>query len=238
MPNFDDEKLKQGFVRFWRSFVEWEWFTDVNTCHLFQYCILRANYSDNEWRGIKIKRGSFLTSRENLAISTGLTIQQIRTAIKKLKSTNELTIKTTNQYSIITVNNYDLYQQVTNELTNELTNEQPTNNQRVTTNNKEIINNNNNNNNNELINNYCYRDKNKNKNFIIPLIEEIQNYCIERKNNISAEQFYDYYSSKGWMIGRNKMKDWKAAVRTWERNQKKENSNENKEKKGEYSYGY
>lgn len=77
----------------------------------------------------------------------------------------------------------------------------------------------------------------ENKNFKIPLIEEIQNYCIERKNNISAEQFYDYYSSKGWMIGKNKMKDWKAAVRTWERNQKKENSNENKEEdRNEYTF--
>lgn len=50
-----------------------------------------------------------------------------------------------------------------------------------------------------------------------PTLEEIQAYCDERENGISAEHFYDYYSSNGWQVGRTKMKDWKAAVRTWER---------------------
>lgn len=50
-----------------------------------------------------------------------------------------------------------------------------------------------------------------------PTIEEIKAYCEERKNDINAEYFYDYYESKGWKIGKNSMKDWHAAVRTWER---------------------
>lgn len=58
----------------------------------------------------------------------------------------------------------------------------------------------------------------KTKKFIKPTIEEIRDYCIEIGANINPEQFYDYYESKGWMIGKNKMKDWKAAVRTWKRN--------------------
>lgn len=56
------------------------------------------------------------------------------------------------------------------------------------------------------------------KKFVKPTTEEIQTYCKEIGANINAEQFYDYYESKGWMIGKNKMKDWKAAVRTWKRN--------------------
>lgn len=57
----------------------------------------------------------------------------------------------------------------------------------------------------------------KDKNiFIIPSIQEIKNYCIERKNNVDAEKFFNFYESKGWLIGKNKMKDWRAAVRTWE----------------------
>ena len=52
--------------------------------------------------------------------------------------------------------------------------------------------------------------------FIKPTREEIFNYCKERKNNIDPSQFYDFYEAKNWMIGKNKMKDWKAAVRTWE----------------------
>ena len=55
------------------------------------------------------------------------------------------------------------------------------------------------------------------KNFTKPTIEEIQEYCSERNNGINAEAFYDFYESKGWCVGKNKMKDWKACVRTWEK---------------------
>ena len=61
-----------------------------------------------------------------------------------------------------------------------------------------------------------------NKYFKKPSIFEIEFYCNERKNNIDAESFFNFYESKGWMVGSNKMKDWKAAVITWEkRNYKK-----------------
>jgi hypothetical protein len=63
-------------------------------------------------------------------------------------------------------------------------------------------------------------DKPPKTKFIKPTLEEISLYCQERKNNIDAERFFDYYETNGWMAGKNKMKDWKAAVRNWERNQK------------------
>lgn len=56
------------------------------------------------------------------------------------------------------------------------------------------------------------------KAFTPPTVEEVAAYCRERNNGINPESFVDYYESNGWMVGRNKMKDWKAAVRTWERN--------------------
>ena len=46
-------------------------------------------------------------------------------------------------------------------------------------------------------------------------------YCADRKNNVDHIAFYDFYESKNWMVGKNKMKDWKAAIRTWERREKK-----------------
>lgn len=55
------------------------------------------------------------------------------------------------------------------------------------------------------------------KKFSKPTLEEINQYCIERKNGMNAEAFYDFYESKDWYVGKNKMKDWKACVRTWER---------------------
>lgn len=57
----------------------------------------------------------------------------------------------------------------------------------------------------------------KNNKFIKPTIEEVQQYCLERNNNINAEHFIDYYDANGWKVGKNPMKDWKAAIRTWEK---------------------
>ncbi len=60
-----------------------------------------------------------------------------------------------------------------------------------------------------------------NKLFTIPTISEVEIYCLERKNNIEAESFINFYDSKGWMVGKNKMKDWRACIRTWEMREKK-----------------
>lgn len=59
---------------------------------------------------------------------------------------------------------------------------------------------------------------NTGKRFVPPTLEEVKEYCKSRNNNVNPEQFYDYYTANGWLVGKNKMKDWKAAVRTWERN--------------------
>ena len=68
-------------------------------------------------------------------------------------------------------------------------------------------------------------DENKNKKrFTPPTVDEVKNYCKDRNNNIDAEHFVNYYDSIGWMVGKSKMKDWKAAVRTWERNDKSKKS--------------
>ena len=63
-------------------------------------------------------------------------------------------------------------------------------------------------------------DSNKKALFKKPSLVEVKNYCILRKNNIEAEAFIDFYESKDWLIGKNKMKDWKACVRTWESREK------------------
>ena len=61
-----------------------------------------------------------------------------------------------------------------------------------------------------------------NKYFKKPKLDEVKDYCLERNNNIDSEAFINFYDSKGWMVGKNKMKDWKACIRTWEkRNYKK-----------------
>ena len=61
------------------------------------------------------------------------------------------------------------------------------------------------------------------KKFVKPALEEVKEYCLSRKNNIDAQQFIDFYESKGWKVGNQSMKDWKACVRTWEQRNKVEN---------------
>lgn len=61
-------------------------------------------------------------------------------------------------------------------------------------------------------------DKPKRTRFVPPTLEEVKAYCKERNNTVDAEHFINYYTSNGWQVGRNKMKDWKAAIRTWEKN--------------------
>lgn len=69
--------------------------------------------------------------------------------------------------------------------------------------------------------------------FLKPNIEEIKDYCLERQNGINAENFYNFYESKGWKVGKTPMKDWKACIRTWEQRDKKPET-ENKTRTGTY----
>jgi len=130
-----------GFIKLHRKITDWEWYSDVNTCRLFLHLLLTAKFKDEKWRGIDIKRGQVLTGRMSLAKSTSLTESQIRTAISKLKSTNEISIKITSEFSIITLTNYDLYQsrseindqQNDQPLAEKVSSQSPTNDQPIAT---------------------------------------------------------------------------------------------------------
>lgn len=71
------------------------------------------------------------------------------------------------------------------------------------------------------LNNKINNTRARARNFVPPTVEEVRDFCLERGNNVDAETFVDFYQSKDWYIGKNKMKDWKAAVRTWERQREK-----------------
>lgn len=105
-------KMNMGFIKLHKSMLDWEWIREPNVVILFLHILLRANYKDKNHKGNLIKRGSFVTSRDELAHKTGLTVQQVRTALSHLKSTNEITIKTSRKGSIITVTNWDNYQDI------------------------------------------------------------------------------------------------------------------------------
>lgn len=70
------------------------------------------------------------------------------------------------------------------------------------------------------------KEREKKKRFTPPTLQEVKDYCLERGNNVDAQRFVDYYTSQGWKVGKHPMKDWKAAVRTWERNSKPKRAEE------------
>ena len=93
----------EGWIKIHRKLIEWEWYNDINTKVVFLHLLLTANHKEKKWQGHTILRGQKLTSLEHLSKEVGLSIQQTRTALKKLKSTNEITIKSTNKYTLITI---------------------------------------------------------------------------------------------------------------------------------------
>jgi len=138
--------------------------------------------------------GWFFNTSKNIEKDTTLTPYQQRNCIKNLK-----------KYGIIEVKRKGVpakqYFKINEELVVKFLNNLKSTNCTTINKNKEIT----------ITNKYFNR----------PTLEELKNYCLERKNNVDAEAFLDFYDSKDWKIGKNKMKNWKAAVRTWERRENK-----------------
>jgi len=110
-------KQIQGWIKIHRQLLEWEWYDDINVTRLFLHILLKANHKSKNYKGELIQIGEHLTSREILSNETGLTIRQVRTALTKLKTTNEVSIKSSSQGTKIQVVNYEKYQVTTNEVT-------------------------------------------------------------------------------------------------------------------------
>lgn len=116
--------------------LKWEWYKNEHTKNVFLHCLLKAYWKDTKIEGKTIPRGSFVSSIGNIAEELALTPMEVRTALKHLKLTNELTSKGTNRNTVFTVTNYDLYQskeQAERQTDNkQITNEQQTDNEQVT----------------------------------------------------------------------------------------------------------
>ena len=125
---------KEGWISLYRKFLDWQWYDYPTVKIVFLHCLLSANHKPAKWRDLIIKRGQLVTSYEKLAAHNGLSIQQVRTAIEKLQSTNEITYQSTSQYSIITIKNYNLYQDSNIPSNNQIGGQ---NNKRATTNNND-----------------------------------------------------------------------------------------------------
>lgn len=126
-----------GWIKIHRKFLDWQWFNKSEAVHLFVYMLLKANHKDGKWQGIDIKRGQFVSSLGNISSATGVSIQTIRTILKKLEKTNEIMLKSTSQFTLVTICKYDSYQDEEEETNKPITNNQQTTNKRLTTNKNE-----------------------------------------------------------------------------------------------------
>ena len=123
----------EGFIKLLRQILDWRWFRDPHVAHLFVYLLLRANYTDAEWRDIVIKRGQLVTSRDTLVHETGLTESMVKRGLRVLRKTGEIQTKSTNQYTVVTIAKYDEYQGNICNGNQTTSSEEPTVDQQITT---------------------------------------------------------------------------------------------------------
>lgn len=130
-----------GWLRLHRQLLQWEWYSCANTTRVFIHLLLTASWRNARWQGVEIPRGSVFASPDTLAAATGLSRQQVRTVLTRLKSTSEITTKSTSKGTLITLCNFETYNseetqsnQHFNQHDNQkLTSDQPAINQRLTT---------------------------------------------------------------------------------------------------------
>ena len=154
------------------------------------------------------ERGSMITSVRKLSERWEWSNTKTVNFLNLLENDGMIEQKKDTKKTVLTIVKYSDYQTSTSTKKTLKRHESDT----LTT--RERTNNNDNNVNND--------NKSNSSRFTPPTLEEVREYCLERKNNVDPEKWIDFYSSKGWMIGKNKMRDWKAAVRTWEGDNKKE----------------
>lgn len=219
-----------GYIKLFRKLIRWGWYQDNVVKGLFIHCLLCASYKDFEWMGMGLKAGQFITSLKHLSEELGFSVQQIRTAIKKLESTGEITSTSTNKYTIITVVNWENFQsfedESNTESNNPITNEQQTDNKRATNeqqHRKNIKN----------INNFKNTKKRENNAHACatPSSNVVSIYCLENKIPLSVgEKFYDYYSARKWKTTRGSdiSDSWQAKLDEWNKRELSKDESEGK----------
>ena len=201
--------LESGYIKLYRSLLNWEWYDDINTKTVFLHLLLTVNIAKRQWHGITVPCGSRVSSYAVLAKETRLTERQVRTAISHLETTGELTRYKYPNFTVFAINNYDKYQLLTDETTG-----QRQGNDKVATGqrqqNKKIEE--------DKEDNYLsFLDAEKEKN-APPTFEEVQKYAEENGIETDLKRFYTYYEQHQWKTKNgDDITDWTATLRYWEK---------------------
>ena len=126
------EIRKKMYIKVYYSLLDWEWYSEPNTFRVFMHLLLTANRKDHPYQGDVIRRGEVMASREYLAKSTGLSVQNVRTAINNLKSTGEITQRKIGKTSVFTIVSFSKWQGANPMFNHEITTNQPCSNHELT----------------------------------------------------------------------------------------------------------
>lgn len=123
--------LENGYIKLNRSITKWGWYKNSQTKDVFLHLLLHTNYDDCEFEGITVCRGQLVTSYPSLSEGVGLSIQNVRTAMKNLKKTGEIKTERFSKFTLVTITNYEKYQGFDDENSNSqvTVNQQSTNSQ-------------------------------------------------------------------------------------------------------------
>lgn len=235
----------KGFIKMNRDIWQESWAKNSCTVHLFFWLATNANIEDNDCDGLKIQRGQLLTSIRGLSKATGISEQSVRTALKQLCLTHHitqgvtqwvtqgLTHPLTHSGTLVTICNYDRYSGYfkepntpSNTPSNTGSNTPPN-----TAANNDIRNIEENKENKEVVVESVVaqpqqtpttpkeRKKRSSSAFVKPTFEECMAYAQEKGYNWDVERFFNFYESNGWRVGRNPMKNWKAAMSNWNKHE-------------------
>lgn len=198
--------LESGYIKLYRSLLNWEWYDDINTKTVFLHLLLTVSIAESQWHGITVPRGSRVSSYAVLAKETRLTERQVRTAISHLEMTGELTRYKHPKFTVFAINNYDKYQLMTDKTT-----EQRQGDDRETTGwrqqYKKIEE--------DKEDNYLSILDAESKNFP-PTLEEIRLFAEQEGIHIDVQKFYDYYTERDWKTKNgNFIRNWKKTLQYW-----------------------
>ncbi len=222
--------MNNGYIKLYRKCLENEFFLEkpFDRWRAFEYLLISARYKPSrvilKGQVIELEAGQLIVSEKKLAEKWDWSRGKVRRFLSLLESLQMIQVNGTAYGTLVTIENYTKYQcDGTSDGTTDSTSDSTTDGTSDGTSDgthikkdkkvKKVKKDKN------IYNNARARVcKTHTANFSPPDIQDVKAYCIERKNNVDPERFIDFYEAKGWMVGKNKMKDWRAAVRNWERN--------------------
>lgn len=215
-----------GYIKIYRKILDNPIVTkDNDYFRVWIYLLLNATHKEAKAlfgnSTITLKPGQFITGREKISQECNISESKTERILKMLKIEQQIEQQTSSKGRLITILNWNEYQDSGQQIEQQVNNKWTTSEQQVDTNN---------NNKNIRMKEIIKKESIKEKKFEKPKLEEIEKYCSERNNDINANAFYDFYESKNWFIGKNKMIDWRACVRTWEQRKDSNHKESVKEK--------